>query len=151
MTERNKVEYARRGKDDPVWKELKRVVDKRDGRVCQVLKCLTLKEAALVQAEKSFNARLDRAHLLSAGTRPEFTYFPSNIRKISHSFHERLDNYRNLVTNESIDDPNERMWWAWRIATSSTDAYEPERQYELELIELIKKDVGKFEGLPTNQ
>jgi hypothetical protein len=107
---------------------VKAVVDKRD-KGCRVIRCLTLTESKIVEKIKSFNKRLDRAHMLSASSRPEHIYNPKNVMKISRTFHERLDNYKDLMTGEPIES-NERFWWCWRIMNIRTDKYLESIDYE---------------------
>lgn len=126
----------RRSSIDERWQRVKAIVDKRD-RSCRALRCMTLAEAKMVEKIPNFSKRRDRAHLLSAGSHPRYIYCPENVYKISHTLHERLDNYQDLVTGEPIDS-NQRYWWAWRIATSSTEKYDENVDYELELHGIMK-------------
>jgi len=121
---------GKRSSDDDLWQEVKGIVRKRDGS-CVLTKCLTVGEAKRVKVGPRMN--LDCAHVLSASSRPDLVYEPSNVHLIGREFHRRLDDYQDPVTGIPVG-VNEHFWWWWRILNRSTEKYDPEVDYQEKVV-----------------
>ena len=118
----------RRSKEDPKWNDLRDKLKKRDPH-CRVIRCLTISEAKIAEKIHGFQKRCDCAHVLSVGSYPELTYNEKNCYRISRTFHSRLDNYQDPITEDDLD-RNKWSWWWWRIINKSTEKYDEETPYE---------------------
>jgi hypothetical protein len=135
--------YGRRSTKDPRWQDLKARVDRRDRRRCRALACLTITEAKAVLNSTEFNKKLDRAHLFAASQYPELIYTDDNVVLLSHTFHERFDQYRDLITGDVDDSLNRHFWWQFRIMSRAAIKYDEAFDYELacrRLVGLSPKD-----------
>jgi len=124
----------RRDSKDPEWIKCKSAVDKRDKRQCQFERCLSAKEYH--QLRRGSPSSLDRAHILSAASRPDKIYNPNNVITLKRYIHRRMDDWQCPLTGEPAD-ANTHFWWWKRIKTHSMEAYDPYIDYELELLGII--------------
>ena len=126
---------GRRSSDDPKWVETKKIVDKRDKRQCQFERCLTAKES--YQLEKGSPVTLDRAHILSAANYPDQIYNPKNVITLKRFIHRRMDDYQCPLTGSPVNKNLHFFWW-YRILKKSTELYNDNTDYELELLVAIR-------------
>jgi hypothetical protein len=131
----SKTKINIRSQNDEQWQELKIYLKKRD-KSCRVAQCLSISEAKFANHIEGFVSRLDCAHMFSAGNFPALIYNKNNCYRISHTFHERLDSYKDPLTGDFID-RNEWAWWWWRISSKSTEKYEKDTNYEYRIRELV--------------
>lgn len=127
----------RRDKNDEKWQAVKKVVKKRDKNICQICKCLTR-----VEAEKSNKDALpitlnviDPAHIYPVSLYPEIMYEANNIMCLCRHHHSLIDNYKDPVDGNSIDE-NQVFYWWWRAKNTITDKYDESLDYK----ELLKKE-----------
>ena len=118
---------GRRTSKDKQWILTRLEVDKRDQHSCQFEKCLTAKEA--YQLKIGLSKTLDRCHIFSAASNPEWIYNIKNIITLKRFIHQRLDSYTSPLDGSNIE-LNEIYWWWWRILNKSTKKYSPEINYE---------------------
>jgi len=127
---------GKRGLDDQLWNEVKKIVMFRD-KTDRLTKCLTLTESVLA-AHQLQNKHLDPAHVLSVGHYPEYCYTTKNVVCLYRSFHELLDNHKSPVTGKSISN-NETYYWWWRILTFFTKQYDEKVDYKPKVVNIIKE------------
>jgi hypothetical protein len=127
-----KVLVHRRSSDDLQWKETREKLKKRDPS-CRFLRCLTLRESKLL---REGGGRLDSCHMFAASAYPELIYDMSNIYRMGHLYHSRIDSYCSPLTGDPIE-RNEWAWWWVRIATSSGGKYDPETDYESKMRQIV--------------
>jgi len=125
---------ARRSSDDEKWVETRKLIDKRDKRMCQFEDCLSAKEFYSLKTGSPLN--LDRAHILAASAYPDQIYNLKNIITLRRFIHRRMDDYQSPLTGDPIDINTHFYWW-WRILNKSTEKYNKETDYELLLKEKI--------------
>ena len=114
----------RRGPDDIEWQKCKKEVARRDGGVCCFCKTMTPKERSLFfqsfgKADVPYHMSqlLDPAHRLTAGTNPDIMYDPDNVFQLCRVHHDRLDTYRDPITDEYINKEKHDEYWE-RIANT---------------------------------
>ena len=113
--------------DHQKWEEVKKIVDQRDKRSCQFIKCLFIPE--FHQLKKEYPSQIDRCHIFASGSHPEQTYNPKNIITLNRTYHKRMDEYRNPVTGDSCDLKEHWYWW-WRIYKKQPYKYNENTDYE---------------------
>jgi hypothetical protein len=117
-------------KTDEKWNTVCHVVDRRDGNNCRLCMILTPGEMSLL-GSKSKQHR-DRAHVFPRSLYPSLIYNPNNIVKLNHYSHINLDNCLCPLTGNNIS-RNERDWWWVRITNKSTEKYDENIDYTLNL------------------
>lgn len=110
------------------WQKTKNIVDKRDKRSCQFLKCLTLTEASLLKRGQELSK--DRCHIFSRSSRPDLKYNPDNIITLCRFIHRRMDNYQDPITGQTNMDINYHFYWWWRIKNKKREKYNSSIDYE---------------------
>lgn len=128
-----KVEFERRGVNDPYWILLKKIVTKRD-KTCKFLKCLSAKE--YYSLKNGSPTTIDHAHIFSAGAHPDKIYWPDNVVLLSRFIHRRMDDFQSPLTGDTIT-KNEHFYWWYRIKESIVEEYDESIDYELKLLQLM--------------
>jgi len=118
----------RRSSTDEEWQKVKKLVDQRDKRSCQFIKCLSAKEAH--QLQNGSPTTLDRAHIFSAANFPDLVYNPKNVITLKRFIHMRMDNYQSPINGDPIE-LNEHWYWWYRIFNKTICEYKPELDYEV--------------------
>ena len=121
---------------DPLWEDCKRRVDLRDKRQCRLIRCLSASE--FHQIKSGTPTRIDRCHIFSRSSFPELIYNINNIISLQRFIHQRMDNYQSPITGDLISVEEHFYWW-WRIFCKKIEKFNPEINYEIELIKLIKE------------
>jgi hypothetical protein len=116
---------------DPLWEETKKAVDKKYGRKCIFERCLSISEAHQLKKEPPYT--VDRCHIFSRSTYPEFKYNPNNIVPLSRFIHRRMDDIKNPLNGDPIE-LNQHFYWWNRIRNHSIEKYDPEIDYKEKLI-----------------
>jgi hypothetical protein len=127
-----KVEINRRSSNDPKWNQLRERLRRRDTS-CRLSQCLTIAEASQIKIGRE---HCDCAHMFSASSFPELIYNDRNVYRICRSMHRRLDEFKDPVTGDFIDE-NHHWWWWYRIVHKSTEKYNNEIDYEMKLREYV--------------
>lgn len=130
----NKVEFSRRGKDDPYWKECKDIVDKRDKKRCRFLACISAKEYYMMKGEGQ--SQIDHAHIFSASSEPSLIYEPKNVVCLTRFIHRRMDDFKNPLTGKPVE-LNEHYYWWYRIFTARIFDFDVNINYE----KLLKQEI----------
>jgi hypothetical protein len=121
---------------DLKWEECKKLVDSRDKRQCQFIRCLSITE--FHQLKKLNNRNIDRCHIFSRSSFPDLIYNPNNIITLQRFIHERIDAWKDPLSGENIDIEYHFYWW-WRIFNHSMENFDIEKNYELELLKKIRE------------
>lgn len=126
----------RRDKNDEKWQSVKKTVKKRDKNICQICRCLTGDEAIKSRKDAvliTFSI-IDPAHIYPVSKYPEIMYEADNIMCLCRHHHSLIDNYKDPITGENIDENKVFYWW-WRAKNSITDKYDETQDYK----ELLKQ------------
>lgn len=105
---------GRRGSDDLEWQKAKKKVRELDNNSCCICKCLTYAEAIQMQDSCHGNGNfetIDPAHHYPVSIRPDLVYNTDEIYCLCRFHHDRIDNYRDPVTNEIIGKEKHEEWW----------------------------------------
>lgn len=92
------------------WGRIRKVIFTRDGYKCRLLKVLTPEEKEQVTLS-GLDKKIDPAHVFGRGSHPHLKYDVDNVVSLSRGFHNRLDQYKNPVTGESISLGETYEWW----------------------------------------
>lgn len=110
--------YILKNEKDIKWEEVCQQVDYRD---CDCLiwnKVLTEEEKQFVKEnfdyEMNFLKILDHCHIISRSEDKSLMYDMNNIFLAKRFFHQRFDQYKDLVTGQKMD-KERRDWWKGRI------------------------------------
>lgn len=106
---------------DYKWEEVRKAVNKRD-RTCRVEAILSREELMEVEYQTDYwlNRYLDCAHEFGRNVHPEYKYDLTHIFLIGRLYHNRLDQYRDPVTNKPITN-EERQKWFERIRNGNNE------------------------------
>ena len=106
----------KRGADDRLWQDVKAKVRTRDKNRDRLAITLSMKDYLILKKNAgSLINRLDPAHILSVGSRPDLCYVPWNVVLLNRYSHECLDSFRHPVTGKAITKEEAMEWWK-RIA-----------------------------------
>lgn len=122
---------------DPKWENCKQIVDKRDKRQCQLLKCLSVTE--FHQLKDGTPKTADRCHIFCRSVYPKLIYNSNNIITLSRFIHRRMDDYCDPISGENIDSHYHYYWW-YRIYFHLIEKYDSEKDYEQLLLDKIDYD-----------
>ncbi len=110
--------YILKNEKDILWEEVCHKVDYRDIDCLIWNKVLTDEEKLFVKEvfdfEMTFLKILDHCHIISRSENKSLIYEASNIFLAKRFFHQRFDQYRDLVTGKKMDSER-RDWWKLRI------------------------------------
>lgn len=97
--------------EDIEWKMLKESILMRDG-CCLMEKIMTAEERSIVEKQEGYwlQKYKDGAHLISRSESPKHIYLESNVIILGRFFHQRLDNYYDLITGEQKDFACKKYW-----------------------------------------
>jgi len=107
--------YGFNDKIDLEWERIKKIVTERDKK-CIIWNHILLKEEKLYILKNFWKeysqlcSTFDHAHIESIARRPDLKYNENNIVLISRFFHNRLDQYRNLSSNEKITEDQRNLY-----------------------------------------
>ncbi len=110
--------YILQNEKDILWEEVCQKVDYRDCDCIIWNKVLSQEEKQLVREifsyELNFLKILDHCHIVSRSEDKSLIYEESNIFLAKRFFHQRFDQYKDLITGKGID-KERRDWWKKRI------------------------------------
>jgi hypothetical protein len=102
----------KQSKEDNRWKELVQKVRRRD-KTCLLWKKLPKEiQRELLNDNGSFLlSYVDPAHVFPRSTNPHMKYCEDNVVLLSRLFHSRLDEYKDPLTSEPLDQESHTWWW----------------------------------------
>jgi hypothetical protein len=98
---------------DTKWEEARKLVLERDEHECRFSKVFTLEEVKLLdKSVLNDNNSLDICHVISRaqGKSDDLYYNPDNLFAGSRFFHNRLDQYKDLVTGKPMTKEMRNTW-----------------------------------------
>lgn len=106
--------YILTSKKDILWQEVCREVDYRD-KVCIIWnKVLIDTEKSIIESQFSYELEmlkiLDHCHIISKGRNKTLIYDMNNIFLAKRFFHQRFDQYRDLVSGEKMNKEEHELW-----------------------------------------
>ena len=131
----NSEAFQRRSSNDPQWSQTKMLVDKRDHKLCRLMRCITVVESKLLKVGSP--KTIDRCHIFKASVFIDHIYNIKNIVSLQRYIHHRMDNYENPLDGTPID-LNETWYWWYRIYMTNTEKYDKDIDYEL----ILRKEIG---------
>ena len=110
-------------KDDRLWNDVKRRIFSRDKEKCRLTDLLTIEEFHKAKGSKGLIAGqvLDAAHVIRRSQSPKLKYCLRNVVLLRRSFHDRLDQYKDPVTGESISKEEADNWWLRIVGRETWD------------------------------
>ena len=107
---------GRRSADDQQWKNVKKLVARRDGEKCRLLRVISALDAGILcrNARQQLQT-VDPAHIFPVSKNIRLTYEPANIVSLNRYSHEMLDTCRHPITGANITVEQVYEWWE-RIA-----------------------------------
>lgn len=112
--ERCYEKYLEKVNNSSQKKIVNKKINERDKNFCLVLKILSPEEFNNFINSNSYVLwkirKKDKAHILPKSIYPQFEFDEDNIITISRLFHERLDNYQDLLTEKFIGDNGRKKW-----------------------------------------
>lgn len=109
---------GRRGSDDLKWQACKKEVARRDGGICCFCKTMTPLEYkrfvasfGTVGIPYTFLKTIDPAHRVAVSTDQSIMYDPDNVFHLCRIHHDRLDAYKDPITDEKIDRETHDRYW----------------------------------------
>jgi hypothetical protein len=120
---------------DLIWEKVKKEVDLRDKRQCQLMRCLSISEYHQIKVCGPIT--IDRCHIFSRSSHPELIYNKNNIISLQRFIHRRMDDFKDPIYGNTID-INLHFYWWWRIKNHKIEAFNNELDYEEFLIKEIK-------------
>lgn len=107
----------RRDKNDVQWQNCKDIVFNLDKSQCLLCQCLTVSESIVFQKSNPENVlKIDPAHYKAVSQRQDLMYDPNNVYCLCRSHHERMDNNRHPITNETCTKEVTESFWQRVIA-----------------------------------
>jgi hypothetical protein len=120
---------------DLIWEKVKKEVDLRDKRQCQLARCLSISESHQLKIDGP--KIIDRCHIYSRSSYPELIYNKNNIVTLSRYIHRRMDDFKDPIYGNNISIEEHFYWW-WRIKNHKIEKFNEEINYEELLLEGIK-------------